>query len=177
MDDIDTIKAQWAQQRPDLDTDPMALIGQLMRVSQHLSRQMADTFAQFDLTSASFDVLATLLRSGPPHALSPNQLLSTMMITSGTMTNRIDQLEKQQLVKRIRSTEDRRSVQIALTDKGRRLIDEAVTAMLPHKRVWSLPCPRKTVRLWISCYGNIWSIWPRAQSEAVHRPSLLNSVC
>ncbi len=128
MDDIDTIKAQWAQQRPDLDTDPMALIGQLMRVSQHLSRQMADTFAQFDLTSASFDVLATLLRSGPPHALSPNQLLSTMMITSGTMTNRIDQLEKQQLVKRIRSTEDRRSVQIALTDKGRRLIDEAVTA-------------------------------------------------
>lgn len=128
MDDIDTIKAQWAQQRPDLDTDPMALIGRLMRVSQHLSRQMADTFAKFDLTSASFDVLATLLRSGPPHALSPNQLLSTMMITSGTMTNRIDQLEKQQLVKRIRSTEDRRSVKIALTDKGRRLIDEAVTA-------------------------------------------------
>lgn len=128
MDDIDTIKAQWAQQRPDLDTDPMALIGRLMRVSQHLSRQMADTFAQFDLTSASFDVLATLLRSGPPHALTPNQLLSTMMITSGTMTNRIDQLEKQQLVKRIRSTEDRRSVEIALTDKGRRLIDEAVTA-------------------------------------------------
>lgn len=128
MDEIDTIKAQWAQQRPDLDTDPMALIGRLMRLSQHLSQEMAETFARFDLTGASFDVLATLLRSGPPHALSPNQLLSTMMITSGTMTNRIDQLEKQQLVKRIKSKEDRRSVQIALTEKGRTVIDEAVTA-------------------------------------------------
>ncbi|MCL4163369.1 UNVERIFIED_CONTAM: hypothetical protein GTU68_047861 [Idotea baltica] len=106
----------------------MALIGRLMRLSQHLSQDMAETFAKFDLTGASFDVLATLLRSGPPHALSPNQLLSTMMITSGTMTNRIDQLEKQQLVKRIKSTEDRRSVQIALTEKGRVVIDEAVTA-------------------------------------------------
>ncbi|WP_306256985.1 MarR family winged helix-turn-helix transcriptional regulator [Pararhizobium sp. IMCC21322] len=128
MDEIDTIKAQWAQQRPDLDTDPMALIGRLMRLTQHLSQEMAETFARFDLTGASFDVLATLLRSGPPHALSPNQLLSTMMITSGTMTNRIDQLEKQQLVRRIKSMEDRRSVQIALTEKGRAVIDEAVTA-------------------------------------------------
>lgn len=128
MDEIDTIKAQWALQRPDLDTDPMALIGRFMRLAQHLSKEMAETFARFDLTGASFDVLATLLRSGPPHALSPNQLLSTMMITSGTMTNRIDQLEKQQLVRRIKSTEDRRSVQIALTKKGLAVIDEAVTA-------------------------------------------------
>lgn len=128
MDDVDRIKAQWAKQRPDLNTDPMALIGRLMRVSQHLSQGMAETFAQFGLTAAGFDVLATLLRSGPPHALSPNQLLSTMMITSGTMTNRIDQLEKQELVERIKSTEDRRSVQIALTEKGRALIDDAVTA-------------------------------------------------
>lgn len=128
MDEIDTIKAQWAQQRPDLDTDPMALIGRLMRLTQHLSQEMSVTFAKFGLTGAGFDVLATLLRSGSPHALSPNQLLSTMMITSGTMTNRIDQLEKQGFVKRIKSTEDRRSVQIALTEKGRTVVDEAVTA-------------------------------------------------
>ncbi len=128
MDEIDKIKAQWAQQRPDLDTDPMALIGRLMRVSQHLSQEMAENFAKFGLTSAGFDVLATLLRSGPPHALSPNQLLSTMMITSGTMTNRIDQLEKLALVKRIKSKEDRRSVLIALTDKGYTIVNDAVTA-------------------------------------------------
>lgn len=128
MDEIDIIKAQWARQRPDLDTDPMALIGRLMRVSRYLSQEMADTFAKFGLTGAGFDVLATLLRSGHPHALSPNQLLSTMMITSGTMTNRIDQLEKLALVKRIKSTEDRRSVLIALTDKGRAIVDDAVTA-------------------------------------------------
>lgn len=127
MYDIDKIKAQWAKQRPDLDTEPMALIGRLMRLSALLSEEMGRTFARHGLNGASFDMLATLLRSGPPHALSPNQLLETMMVTSGTMTNRIDQLEKDALVTRVKNPDDKRSVLVQLTDKGRKIVDAAVT--------------------------------------------------
>lgn len=127
MDDIDKIRAQWAQQRPDLETGPMGLIGRLGRVARHLSQEMDATFARHGLSPPSFDVLATLLRAGPPHALTPNQLLATMMITSGTMTNRIDQLVRSGMVERIRNGEDKRSVLVGLTPKGRMVIDAAVT--------------------------------------------------
>jgi DNA-binding MarR family transcriptional regulator len=128
MDRVDVILAQWRRERPDLDTGPMGLIGRIRRVAAHLSRGMEKTFAAHGLNGASFDVLATLRRSGPPYALSPGDLLETMMITSGTMTNRIDQLEKAGLVARAHNPEDRRSVIISLTDKGFATIDAAVTA-------------------------------------------------
>lgn len=127
MDALDDIKAQWAKQRPDLNTDPMALIGRLMRIAEHLSQEMGKTFAMHGLNGASFDVLATLLRSGPPHALTPNNLLSTMMITSGTLTNRIDRLVAAGLVLRDRTDGDGRSVTISLTPQGLQTIDAAVT--------------------------------------------------
>ncbi|MBR0641622.1 MarR family winged helix-turn-helix transcriptional regulator [Plastoroseomonas hellenica] len=128
MDRVDVILAQWRRERPDLDTGPMGLIGRIRRVAAHLSRGMEKTFAAHGLNGASFDVLATLRRSGPPYALSPGDLLETMMITSGTMTNRIDQLEKAGLVARAHNPEDRRSVIISLTKKGFATIDAAVTA-------------------------------------------------
>lgn len=127
MYDINKIKAQWAKQRPDLDTGPMGLIGRITRLSHRLSEEMGKTFAQHGLNAASFDVLATLLRSGPPHALSPNQLLSTMMVTSGTMTNRICQLEKAGLVQRVKNPNDQRSVTVHLTAAGREIVNAAVT--------------------------------------------------
>jgi DNA-binding MarR family transcriptional regulator len=127
MDRVDEILAQWHRERPDLDVAPMALIGRIRRISQHLSRAMEVTFARHGLTGASFDVLATLRRSGPPYRLSPGDLLATMMITSGTMTNRIDQLEKAGFVERSHNPDDRRSVIISLTEKGFAVIDAAVT--------------------------------------------------
>lgn len=127
MFDMDEIIAQWAKQRPDINTEPMALIGRISRLAAYMSEEMGETFARHGIKYASFDVLATLLRSGPPHALSPNQLLATMMVTSGTMTNRIDQLVKEGLVSRVQNPEDKRSVLIQLTPKGRTLIDAAVT--------------------------------------------------
>lgn len=127
MDRVEAIQAQWNRVRPDLDTGPMGLIGRLRRLSHHLLREMEKTFARHGLNDATFDLLATLRRSGPPYRLSPGDLLATMMITSGTMTNRIDQLEKIGLVERIQNPQDGRSVIIALTEKGFSVIDQAVT--------------------------------------------------
>ena len=127
MDPVDDILAQWNRERPDLDVAPMGLIGRINRISHHLRREMEKTFEAHGLNGSSFDVLATLRRSGPLHSLSPGDLLATMMITSGTMTNRIDQLEKAGLVKRTLNPDDRRSVIISLTGKGLTIIDAAVT--------------------------------------------------
>ena len=128
MDHVDKILAQWRRERPDLDIAPMGLIGRLKRLTLCLTREMDKTWAEYGLNSASFDVLATLRRSGPPFALSPVDLMATTMVTSGTMTNRIDQLEKAGLVTHKKNPEDGRGFLISLTDKGFAVIDAAVTA-------------------------------------------------
>lgn len=128
MDRIDKILAQWRRERPDLDTTAMGLFGRMRNLTLHLSREMEKTFGRFGLNSANFDMLATLRRSGEPYTLSPSDLMDTMMVSSGTMTNRIDQLEKAGLVARSQNPNDGRSFLISLTPQGFKLIDAAVTA-------------------------------------------------
>lgn len=106
----------------------MATTGRLKRLAGFFLREMEETWAEFELHQASFDVLATLRRAGSPYALSPSDLIASTMVTSGTMTNRIDQLEKAALVTRVQSEEDKRSFLIRLTPKGRALIDKAMEA-------------------------------------------------
>ncbi len=128
MDHVDRITAQWNAERPDLDTAQMGTNGRLSRLSQHLSREHAAQFAKHGLNLASFDVLATLRRSGAPHALTPKELMATTMVTSGTMTNRLDRLEKAGMITRTPDPKDGRGFLIQLTDEGFALVDQAVTA-------------------------------------------------
>ncbi len=127
MDRVDKAIKQWNQERPDLDVSSMELIGRLARIYKFLGLGINKTFSQHDLNAANFDVLATLRRSGPPYALSPNDLINSTMVTSGTMTNRIDQLSRAGLVERIKNPDDGRSVVVSLTTAGFKLIDAAVT--------------------------------------------------
>nr|WP_298101247.1 MarR family transcriptional regulator [uncultured Shinella sp.] len=127
MDHVDRILAQWNRERPDLDVEPMGLLGRVARLRTHLAREIEKALAAHGLNSASFDVLATLRRSGPPYRLSPGDLIATTMVSSGTMTNRLDQLEKAGLIERSHNPDDRRGVIIALTPKGLALVDAAVT--------------------------------------------------
>lgn len=133
MDHVDRILAQWNRERPDLDVAPMGLLGRITRLRTHLAREVEKALSAHGLNSASFDVLATLRRSGPPYRLSPGDLLATTMVSSGTMTNRLDQLEKADLIERLHNPEDRRSVIIALTSKGLALVDEAVAAHVENQ--------------------------------------------
>ena len=133
-DKVDRILAQWSREMPELDCSPMAVVGRLARLHGHLDKELQKVFAAHGLPPGGFDVLATLRRSGPPYALSPNALLDWMMITSGTMTNRIDQLEKAGLVARQANPADKRSVLIALTPAGHRTVEAALTAHLDNER-------------------------------------------
>jgi DNA-binding MarR family transcriptional regulator len=126
MDHVDTVLEQWRKERSDLDVTPMATTGRINRLSRLFLREMEKTWSKFGLHHAAFDVLATLRRSGPPYALTPGELMASTMVTSGTITNRIDQLERVGLVVRAPSREDKRSLKVGLTAKGRALIDKAV---------------------------------------------------
>lgn len=132
-DPVDTILAQWQRERPDLDVSPMGVIGRMGRLVKHLERAIGETFSEFGLTIGEFDVLATLRRAGYPYQLSPTALFNTLMVTSGTMTHRIDQLERAELVKRIPDPSDRRGTLIELTDQGFDRIEKAVEAHVANE--------------------------------------------
>lgn len=140
MDQVDAILAQWRRERPDLDVAPMGLLGRMARLRNHLAREVEKTLTAHGLNSANFDVLATLRRSGAPYRLAPGALMATAMVTSGTMTNRIDQLEKAGLIERQANPEDGRSTLIALTPRGLALVEAAVSDHVAnqHRLVASL---------------------------------------
>ena len=133
-DPVDEILAQWRRERPDLDVSPMGIIGRMTRLAKHLKLEIDKTFAQFGLNPGEFDVLATLRRSGQPYRLSPTELYNSMMVSSGTMTNRIDGLEKVELVRRMPDPNDRRGTIIELTEKGFELIEKTVEAHVANEQ-------------------------------------------
>jgi len=133
-DAVDKILEQWRRERPDLDPSPMGPIGRLARCEALIRRKLDQTFAQFEMTSWEFDVLATLRRAGKPYCLAPTALYSSLMVTSGTMTNRLQHLEKIGLVERIKSNEDARSMLVQLTEAGIIRIDKAVEAHIATER-------------------------------------------
>ncbi len=127
MDRADVAVEQWARERPDLRSLPMAVFGRLSEAAERVMREhMNPLFAQSGLQPGEFDVLATLRRSGEPYMLSPTRLYEAAMISSGGMTDRLDRLERAGLVERRPDPKDRRGKLIALTEAGRRLIDETI---------------------------------------------------
>jgi DNA-binding MarR family transcriptional regulator len=134
LDRVDEIVAQWSANRPDLDTSGMAIIGRLSRLDKLIRPLLDRAFADHGLESWEFDVLATLLRSGEPHQLTPGQLLESTMVTSGAMTNRLDRLEQRGFVTRAKSPDDGRQVLVSLTAAGRITVDAAVTAHANNER-------------------------------------------
>ncbi|HWU02837.1 MAG TPA: MarR family transcriptional regulator [Novosphingobium sp.] len=127
MDRAELAAHQWQQERPDIDTGPMVLLGRLAEAALTTARdRLNPLFVQHGLQPGEFDVLATLRRSGAPHALTPTDLYEAAMISSGSMTNRIDRLEKAGLVERRPNPADRRGTLVALTTQGLRLIDTLI---------------------------------------------------
>ncbi len=126
MDAIDRALLQWDKERPDLNTKPMAMLGRLMRLSKILEARIAEVHKKYDLKMGEFDVLATLRRAGSPYRLTPSELLASMLLTSGAMTNRLDKLENKGLIVRHHSKADRRSIEVELSDKGLQLANEVI---------------------------------------------------
>ncbi|MGV9564285.1 MarR family winged helix-turn-helix transcriptional regulator [Streptomyces sp. NPDC003480] len=129
-DPVDAIVEQWAAVRPDLDTAAMEVFGRIFRLSREMGDRMEKAYAPYGISRGEFDVLATLRRSGEPYTLSPRRLSATLMLTTGGMTGRLDKLEAAGLLRRSPDPHDRRGLRVTLTERGLRLIDEAVGAGL-----------------------------------------------
>ncbi len=154
MNHVDKVVAQWRRERPELDVSPMAMIARVNRLSIILGREMERVFAEFGLNIASFDVLATLRRSGAPHRLTPKALMETMMVTSGTMTNRIDQLVKAGLVSRDKNPDDGRGFLVGLTPEGLDVINRAIERHVENQhRIVSGLDPADRDQLGALCQG------------------------
>jgi DNA-binding MarR family transcriptional regulator len=109
---------------------------------------MNPLFAEAGLQPGEFDVLATLRRSGEPYMLSPTHLYETVMISSGGMTNRLDCLERAGLVERRPDPNARRGKLIALTDAGKRVIDETIDRHVANEeRILSVLTPAEQKKL------------------------------
>ncbi|HLP89586.1 MAG TPA: MarR family transcriptional regulator [Nostocaceae cyanobacterium] len=134
QDRIDEILTQWQQELPQLDVAPLAVVGRVLRLAKLLEKHREKVLAKYELNVWSFDVLATLRRQGYPYQLKPTDLYSLLMLSSGAMTNRIDRLEQDGLVIRLRDPSDRRSVIVQLTPKGIQLADTVMPVLLESEQ-------------------------------------------
>jgi len=133
QDEVDRLVAAWRGERPDLDVTPLEVLSRVTRLARHLDRARRSAFAQHGLQAWEFDVLAALRRAGAPYQLSPGQLLTQTLVTSGTMTNRIDRLARNGLVQRLPDPSDRRGVLVCLTANGRDRVDAALADLLARE--------------------------------------------
>ncbi|GGS90703.1 MarR family transcriptional regulator [Planobispora rosea] len=130
QDEVDRLVAAWRQERRDLDVEPLQVLSRVSRLARHLDRARRASFAEHGLESWEFDVLTALRRAGRPYELSPGALLRATLVTSGTMTNRIDRLAAAGLVRRRPDPEDRRGVLVSLTEDGLKRVDDAFADLL-----------------------------------------------
>ena len=134
IDEVDQLVLDWRRERPDLAFDDLHILSRISRLSRRLELARKDAWRSLGLEAWEFDVLAALRRSGPPYELSPGELLKATLVTSGTMTNRLDRMERRTLVRRLPDREDGRVIRVQLTRRGMVLADRALEALLERER-------------------------------------------
>ena len=129
-DEVDRIVGAWEHERPDLDFTPLQVLSRVGRLARHLERARRSAFTASDLELWEFDVLSALRRAGAPYQLSPKALLQQTLVSSGTMTNRIDRLVDRELVERRSDPGDGRGILVVMTERGRDRVDSAIALLL-----------------------------------------------
>ncbi len=132
-DEVDRLLRGWRRVLPAVDVSPLEVLSRVSRLTRYLDRQRSVIFARHDLEIWSFDVLSALRRASAPPSLSPGQLMAQTLVTSGTMTNRLDRLEERGLVRRQQDSVDARSVRVQITAAGRKCVDRALTDLVDRE--------------------------------------------
>jgi DNA-binding MarR family transcriptional regulator len=133
-DHVQHVLEQWKREAPDLDRSPMGVVGRISRLAQLLQVELEPVFAAHGLNGGEFDVLASLRRAGRPYRLTPTELSSALMVTSGGMTKRLNALADRGLIRREPDPADRRSTAVALTPEGKRLVEAALAEHVANER-------------------------------------------
>ena len=132
-DIVDSIVREWSSVRADLDPAPLEVFSRVKRIAKQLDALRKRVFADAGLEPWEFDVLSALRRAGAPYALTPKQLLATNLVSSGTMTNRIDRLAHRGLVVRQDDPADGRSVLVVISPEGIDRVDEAISRLIDEE--------------------------------------------
>lgn len=133
-DEVDRIVAAWGRERADLDFGPLEVLSRVDRLARHLDRARRTAFDASDMEPWEFDVLSALRRAGEPYELSPKTLLQQTLVSSGTMTNRVDRLAARGFVARRTDPKDGRGILVSLTAQGRVAVDAAIADLLAAER-------------------------------------------
>lgn len=134
-DSVDRIVAEWTAERPDLRVAPVEVLTRLARVRTHVDEALAGLFADHDLSSADFTVIAALRRAGAPYTLPQSVLMARLGLTSGTVSVRLNRLETKGVVTRAPSSVDTRGVDVTLTARGLELFDQVAPRHLDNEDV------------------------------------------
>ena len=132
-DEVDRIVAAWEREVPELPVAPLHVLSRISRLARHLDLARKEAFAAHHLDAWEFDVMSALRRHGRPYELSPGALVQQTLSTSGTMTNRIDRLERRGFVERHRDADDRRGIKVRLTSAGADIVDAAMGDLLARE--------------------------------------------
>ncbi len=132
-DHVDRVREAWAREWPELDTSSVAVIGRIGRLAAYLDVGLERAFRRYGLSRAGWDVLAALRRGGPPYRLPQKALMGELMRASGTVSFRVDRLERAGWVRREPDPTDGRNVFVALTEAGYRLVDDVAPAHLANE--------------------------------------------
>ncbi|WP_238537616.1 MarR family winged helix-turn-helix transcriptional regulator [Zavarzinella formosa] len=152
---------QWKRVRPDLDPAPLDVVGRVLVLAQKLDKSVNEALSVHeDLSLGQFDILATLRREEDNNGLTPKQLMKSVMLSSGGMTNRLDRLEQAGYIAREPDPGDRRGVVIRLTRKGIQFIDKATETRFDEAKNSLPPLSKQEMkdlagllRKWLEAYG------------------------
>jgi DNA-binding MarR family transcriptional regulator len=133
-DEVDELVESWHRERADLDLAPVEVFSRISRLARLLDMARRAAFTAHRIETWEFDVLAALRRAGHPYQLTPGALLRETMVTSGTMTNRVDRLVTRGFVDRSPDPSDRRGVLVRLTPSGKQAVDGALETLLASER-------------------------------------------
>jgi DNA-binding MarR family transcriptional regulator len=121
----------------DLDLAIEGIVDRILGISRRLQRILDETLAVYGLSHGEWRVLSSLRWAGSPYRRSAGELARIADLSTGAMTNRLDQLESQGLVRRLRDPDDRRGVLVELTDQGRALHEEAIGVQAQKERLFA----------------------------------------
>ncbi len=124
---VNQLLHQWEAERPDLDLTAFRVVAATMQLAQILEtefRQFGQ--AHFGIGSGDLRILLALRRAGPPYALRPTDLFSSLLVSSGAVTKQVDRLVDAGFVERVVPEGNVKRSVIALTKAGVAVADAAL---------------------------------------------------
>jgi DNA-binding MarR family transcriptional regulator len=133
-DHVDGFLEDISADLPDhLDLTVEGIVDRIGGIYYRIKRMHNETLEELGLTMSDWHVLTALRWTGAPYRRKAGWLARRADLTSGAMTSRLDALERDGLVRRLRDPEDRRSVLVELTKRGLEKHERAMAIQGPKE--------------------------------------------